>query len=46
MLETFPMMERSSLGGHNRHITRDGNSLYDKSLTDKGILTIRDIPIR
>ena len=24
-------------------VTRDGNSLYDKSLIDKGIITIRDI---
>ena len=28
---------------NNRHVTRDGNSLYDKSLIDKGIITIRDI---
>ena len=28
---------------NNRHVTRDGNSLYDKGLIDKGILTIRDI---
>ena len=28
---------------NNRHVTRDGNSLYDESLIDKGIITIRDI---
>ena len=28
---------------NKRHVTRDGNSLYDKSLIDKGIITIRDI---
>ena len=28
---------------NNRHVTPDGNSLYDKSLIDKGSLTIRDI---
>ena len=28
---------------NNRHVTRDENSIYDKSLIDKGILTIRDI---
>ena len=28
---------------NNRHITRDGNSLYGKSLITKGIITIRDI---
>ena len=28
---------------NNRHVTHDGNSLYDKSLIDKGILTVRDI---
>ena len=40
------MMWQSSLGGHNRHINRDGNSLYEKSFIDKGILTIRDILMR
>ena len=28
---------------NNRHVTRDRNSLYDKSLIDKSIVTIRDI---
>ena len=28
---------------NNRQVTRDGNSLYDKSLIDRGIFTIRDI---
>ena len=28
---------------NNQHVTRDGNSLYDKSLIDKGIITIGDI---
>ena len=28
---------------NNRQVTRDGNSLYDRSLIDKGIITIRDI---
>ena len=37
------MRYESCLVGHNRHVDRDGNSLYNKSFIDKGILTIRDI---
>ena len=37
------MRQHSCFVGHNRHVNRDGNSLYDKSFIDKGILTIRDI---
>ena len=29
--------------GHNRYVDHQGNTLYDKSFMDKGILTIRDI---
>ena len=28
---------------NNRQVALDGNSLYDKSLIDKGIFTVRDI---
>ena len=37
------MMSQSCLVGHNRYVTRDENTLYNKSFLDKGILTIRDI---
>ena len=37
------MMQQSCLVDHNRHVTRDGNSLYNKSFIDKVILNIRDI---
>ena len=37
------MRQERCLVGHNRHVTRDGNGLYDKRYIDKGILTIRDI---
>ena len=37
------MMQQSCLVGQNQHVMRDGNSLYNKSFIDKGILTIRDI---
>ena len=40
------MRWQSCLVGHNRDVDRDGNSLYEKSLIEKGILTIRDIPMR